>query len=150
MSAPTKPLALLLAIASLALGLIGCGTTTTSTNNFKGEEHEVAQAVANLQSDARSSEQTKLCSNDLAGPVVARLTATPGGCTQALKNQLSEIDNFEATVESVQITAPHRTATAHVKSIYNGKNGIRTVSLVYEGGKWKVLSVARSEEHTSE
>jgi hypothetical protein len=140
MSRPTKPLSLLLAVASLGLGLAACGKTA-STNKFSGEEHEVAQGIANLQSDARSAEPQKVCSNDLAGAVVARLNAAPGGCKQALKGQLSEIDNFDVTVESVQVTAPKHTAVAKVKSIYNGKNRIRTVSLVYEGGKWKILSV---------
>jgi hypothetical protein len=140
MPRPTKPLALLLAASSLALGIAACGKTS-SVNKFSGEEHDVAQAVANLQSDARSAEPQKLCSNDLAGAVVARLNATPGGCKQALKGQLSQIDNFDVTVESVHVSAPRQTATARVKSIYNGKNRIRTVSLVFEGGKWKILSV---------
>jgi hypothetical protein len=140
MPRPTRPLALLLAVPSLALGIAACGKTT-SVSKFSGEEHDVAQAIANLQSDARSAEQQKICSNDLASVVVARLNATPGGCKQALKGQLSQIDNFDVTVESVHVTAPHSTATARVKSLYNGKNRIRTVSLVYEGGKWKILSV---------
>ena len=140
MPRPTKPLALLLAVPSLAIGIAACGKTT-SVNKFSGEEHDVAQAIANLQSDARSAEQQKICSNDLASMVVARLNATPGGCKQALKSQLSQIDNFDVTVESVHVTAPRHTATARVKSIYNGKNRIRTVSLVDEGGKWKILSV---------
>jgi hypothetical protein len=61
-----------------------------------------------------------------------------------LKGQLTEIDNADATVESVQITksAAKRTATARVKSIYNGKNRVSTVTLAYEGGKWRILSVA--------
>jgi hypothetical protein len=29
-----------------------------------------------------------------------------------------------------------------VKSGYNGKKRVKTVSLVFEGGRWKVLSVA--------
>jgi NAD(P)H-dependent flavin oxidoreductase YrpB (nitropropane dioxygenase family) len=140
MPRPTKPLALLLAVPSLAFTVAACGQTT-SVNKFSGEAHDVAQAIANLQSDARSAEPQKLCSNDLAGAVVARLNATPGGCKQALKGQLSQIDNFDVTVESVQITAPRHTATARVKSTYNGKKTLRTVSLVYEGGKWKILSV---------
>jgi hypothetical protein len=89
----------------------------------------------------RAADQQKLCSNDLAASVVARLNATPGGCKQALKGQLTQIDNFDATVESVQITGSKKTATARVKSIYNGKSRVTSVSLVYEGGKWKLLSV---------
>jgi hypothetical protein len=128
---------------ALTAGLAACGSTV-STTNFKGEQHEVAQAISNLQSDVRATEQQKICSNDLAAPVVARLNATPGGCKQALKGQLTEIDNTEVTVESVKIagTGSKRTATARVKSTYNGKNRVTTVTLIDEGGRWKLLSVA--------
>ena len=39
----------------------------TASNSFKGEEHEVAQTIANLQTDASAGDQQKICSNDLAG-----------------------------------------------------------------------------------
>ena len=143
MTPVNQPAIGLLGAIALTVGLSACGSSV-STTNFKGEQHAVAQAISNLQSDVRAADQQKICSNDLAASVVARLNKTPGGCKQALKGQLSEIDNFDATVESVQITgtASKRTATARVKSIDNGKNRVRMVSLINEGGKWKVLSVA--------
>ena len=51
-------LALALACCSCALGAAACGTTT-STAGFKGAEHEVAQTIADLQSDvtARRTEE---------------------------------------------------------------------------------------------
>jgi hypothetical protein len=138
-----KPSIRLFGALALTVGLSACGSTV-STTKFKGEQRAAAQAISNLQSDVRAADQQKICSNDLAASVVARLNATPGGCKQALKGQLTQIDNFDATVESVQITGTgsKRTATARVKSIYNGKNHVTTVSLVDEGGKWKILSVA--------
>jgi hypothetical protein len=135
------PAPALLGATLLAFAVAACGSTV-ATSNFTGEQHEVAQAISNLQSDTRAAEQQKVCENDLAGPVVARLSAAPGGCKQAIKGQLAEIDNFDVTVESVQITAAKRTASARVKSVYNGKKRARTVSLVFEGGKWKILGVS--------
>jgi hypothetical protein len=137
------PASALLGAALLALGLAACGSTV-ATSSFKGEQHEVAQTISNLQSDVRAGDQQKVCENDLAGPVITRLNATPGGCKQAIKVQLAEVDNFDVTVESVQITGTgsKRTATARLKSVYNGKSHVRTVSLLYEGGKWKIHSVA--------
>jgi hypothetical protein len=137
------PAPALLGATLLAFGLVACGSTV-ATSSFKGEKHEVAQAISNLQSDTRAGEQQKVCENDLAGPVLTRLSTAPGGCKQAIKGQLAEIDNFDVTVESVHIsaTASKRTATARVKSVYNGKSRVRTVSLLFEGGKWKILSVA--------
>jgi hypothetical protein len=136
-----KPAVRTLCAVAMTVGLAACGTTV-STGNFKGEQHEVAQAVSNLQSDVRAGDQQKVCANDLAAAVLAGLNTAPGGCKQVLKGQLTEIDNSDATVESVQISAPKRAATAKVKSVYNGKKRVRTVSLVYEGGKWKILRVS--------
>jgi hypothetical protein len=139
-----KTLAFALLGASLLLfGLAACGSTV-ATSSFKGEQREVAQTISNLQADARAGDQKKVCENDLAGPVLKRLSTAPGGCKQAIKVQLAEADNFDVTVESVQITGTgsKRTATARVKSVYNGKSRVRTVSLLDEGGKWKILSVA--------
>jgi putative lumazine-binding protein len=128
------PIALLLCPTALA----ACGTTASSAG-FKGTEHDVAQTVVNLQSDITSGEEKKLCGTDLAASVVSSLGGK-SACEATLKNQIAEIDNTELEVESVQVTGS--TATAKVKSIYSGKrrNG-GIVSLVSEGGKWKIVSV---------
>jgi hypothetical protein len=125
-----------------ALALAGCGSSVASTN-FSGEMHDVAQAIANLQSDVNSSEPQKICHNDLASAVVSRLNASPGGCKQAIKEQVAEIDNSEVKVDSVALGsgAAAGTATARVRTIYSGKTRASTVSLRKEGGKWKLLSI---------
>jgi hypothetical protein len=117
--------------------LAACGTTT-STANFKGSEHAVAQTVANLQSDITAGEQKKVCANDLAAAVVTRLGGTKG-CESTIKNQIGQIDNTELQVESVKVAGQR--ATASVKSIYKGKKRLTTVSFVEEGGKWKIASL---------
>jgi hypothetical protein len=119
------------------LVLAACGTTT-STANFKGTEHAVAQTVANLQSDITAGEQKKVCANDLAAAVVTRLGGTKG-CEATIKNQVGQIDNTELQVESVK--AAGQQATARVKSIYKGKKRLTTVSFVEESGKWKIASL---------
>ena len=129
-----------LALLSLCpLTVAACGTTT-STAGFKGTEHDVAQTVANLQSDITAGEQKKVCERDLAAPVVTKL----GGesrCESTIKDQISEIDNTELEVESVKLSGA--TATAQVKSVYGGKKRRKaTVSLAEEGGKWKIASLA--------
>jgi copper chaperone CopZ len=129
--------ALCAAAAAIALG--ACGSTV-STSAFKGEEHEVAQTVADLQSDATAGEASKICANDVAAGVVSRLGGKTA-CEHAIKEQLSEIDSLEASVESVQVNAAKGTATATVKSTYAGKSRITQVSLVKEGGRWKVQAL---------
>ena len=125
-------------LALLAPGLAACASTT-STSSFKGEEHAVAQAIANLQSNATALEHKKVCHEDLASSVVTRLDRAPGGCEKALESQLKQIDSFEVTVEAVKIDG--RSATAHVKSIREGKQHIETLTLVKEGGKWRISGV---------
>ncbi len=112
----------------------------TTTAPFKGEKHEVAQTIANLQSDATAAEQKKICANDLAAAAVTRLGGTKR-CEAAIKSQLAEVDNLEATVKSVDVTAVGKAASAQVKSIHEGKTATSTVSLVKERGKWKISGV---------
>ena len=131
------PAALASALA-LSLGLAACGSTV-STTNFKGESHNVAQAIANLQSDATTGSQSKICDNDLASSVLAKLKANGSTCQQALKDQLNQIDNFDVTVQSITVNGT--TATAKVKSTYLGKSRAGTLQLIKEGKTWKVASL---------
>ena len=124
---------------ALPVGLAACGETA-STSNFKGESRNVAQTVANLQSDATASDQKKLCQNDLASTVTARLQSA-GGCQTALKEQLHEIDSLNMTIESIAVSGSD--ATAHLKSTYSGKNRITTLTLVKEGSHWKISGLAK-------
>jgi hypothetical protein len=123
----------------LAGGLAAC-SNSVATSSFTGEEHEIAQAISNLQADATAGDEHKLCARDLASNVVAPLARARGGCTHAIKNQLGEFVSFEVKIQAVHqpaAGAPPR-ATATVKSIYSGKSRLSTVSLVKEAGKWKV------------
>ena len=136
-----RPKIALLCAPLLTIGMAACGATTTvSTSAFKGEQQKVAQAIAHLQSHATALEAKKICSEDLAAARVAQLNTAPGGCKKALESQLKQIDSFETTVQSVQINGA--TATAHVKGVIGGKKSIQTLTLVHEGGKWKVSSVS--------
>jgi hypothetical protein len=69
--------------------------------------------------------------------VTARLNSVPGGCKQALKSQLSQVDTQELTVEKVHPYSS-TSASAEVKSTYAGKNKVTTVTLVKENGVWKI------------
>jgi hypothetical protein len=129
------------AIAAAALPALlaaGCGSTV-STSNYKGEQHAVAQTIANLQADATAGEQHKICANDLAAPAVARLGGQ-AGCERAVKSQLSEIDNFEVNIDAITLGPKGDTATATVKSTYGGNKRTTTMQLVKEGGTWKVAA----------
>jgi hypothetical protein len=132
----------LLCLPLSALALTACGNTV-STAGFKGAQHEVAQTIANLQSDATTAEEKKICTKDLASAVVTRLSGTKG-CEAAIKSQLTEVTNLEVRVESVHVASGATTATAAVRSVHEGKSKASTVSLVKEGGKWKISGYSGS------
>ncbi|MFI4990226.1 MAG: nuclear transport factor 2 family protein [Solirubrobacterales bacterium] len=134
---PRHALALACA-APIAFGLSACAKTV-STSGLNGEAKSAAETIKDLQSDVTAGDQKKICQNDLAKALVAKLGATGGGCEKAIKGQLTEVDSFEVTVEAMQVSGG--AATAHVKSIYSGKSRKGTLSLVKEGGKWKISSL---------
>ena len=143
MTIPLHRALTVLGVPLAAASLLGCANKV-STSGFSGEQREVAQTISNLQADATATDELKICRNDLAGAVVARLNAAPGGCRQAVKRQVAEVDSLNMTVQSVQLsgTGARRTASARVKSVYEGKMRPSTVSLVKEGGKWKITGVS--------
>jgi hypothetical protein len=125
----------LLCVPLLALGVSACAGA--SSNDYKGENHAVAEAIANLQSYATAGEAQKICSDLLASSVTARLQSVPGGCTQALKKQLSQVDTPSLTVQEVKPLGAG-SASAEVKSTYSGNSKVTTITLVKEKGAWKI------------
>jgi hypothetical protein len=131
--------AALLCVPLLALGASACASTS-SVSSFKGENHAVAQTISDLQTYGTAGEAQKICSEVLSRAVTARLDSAQGGCKQALKNQLSQVDTPEVTVEKVQLHGT-TSATAEVKSTYAGKTKLTTVTLVKEDGAWKISTL---------
>lgn len=130
----------LLCVALCALALAACGSTV-STAGLKGAKRDVTQTIANLQSDATTAQQKKICANDLAAATVAKLGGVKG-CEAAVKKQLAQVDSLDVSVQSVQLTKNETAATAQVKSIHQGKSRASALRLVKEGGKWKILGVS--------
>jgi|SRR5580693_1870938 hypothetical protein len=126
---------------ALAGGMAACGETA-STGNFKGESHAVAQTVSNFESDATSLDQKKVCEDDLAATLTARLRSV-GGCQTALKSQLRAIDALTLTIESIDVSGT--SALARVKSTYSGRSRITTLKLAKEGSDWKISGIGSSK-----
>jgi hypothetical protein len=135
-SVSPKRALLLLCAPLLALGASACASTST-LSTFKGEDHAVALVISDLQSYGTAGEAQRICTNLLASTVTASLRSASGGCKHALKEQLSQVDTPEVTVEKVQLHGATG-ATAEVKSTYAGKAKLTTVTLVKEDGAWKI------------
>jgi hypothetical protein len=134
---PFKPMSVAaMALSALALG--ACGTTV-STSGYKGEEKAVAQRVSEFQSDATASDQKKVCENDLATTVKARLQTAGNTCQSALKHQLSQIDTLELKIRSIAVKG--NTAVAHVTSTWSGKTRESMLALVKEGSAWRIAAL---------
>jgi Domain of unknown function (DUF4878) len=128
-------------VALIALGLSACAKTV-STSGLSGEAKDAAETIKALQSDVTAGDQKKVCANDLAKTLVTKLDTASGGCQQAVKNQLAEIDSLELNIDTVQVTSAGQTAKATVTSVYAGKKRKSTISLVKEGEKWKISAVS--------
>jgi hypothetical protein len=129
---------ILAATALSALALTACGTAV-STSGYKGEEKAVAQRVSDFQSDVTANEAQKVCENDLAVAVKARLKAAGSDCETALKNQLKQVDTPELTIQAIAVKGD--TAQARVRSTWSGKTAESTLALVKEGSTWRILTV---------
>jgi hypothetical protein len=134
----TKRLTLILLTALSPVGLAACGEMV-STSSFVGESKAVAQTISNLQNDVSTASNSNICQKDLASALRARLSTASGGCQQAVKNQLGQIDTFTLTIRSIAVKGT--SATAQVSSTYSGKSKVSTVLLLKEGGKWKLSGV---------
>jgi hypothetical protein len=140
MSLTPRHALVLLCTPLLVVGVSACASTTSS-GSFKGEPHAIAQTITSLQSESTAGEAKKICATLLSSTVTARLSSASGGCTQAIKSQLSQVDTLELTVESV-LPKSATSASAQVKNTYAGKSKISTVSFVKEDGKWKISKLS--------
>ncbi|MHB1467751.1 MAG: nuclear transport factor 2 family protein [Solirubrobacteraceae bacterium] len=122
-----------------ALALAACGTTTGSTSSFSGPAKGVAEAISSFQSDATALNAAKICKEELAGSVVSRLSKNGAKCEKSIKTALEETDTFTVSVKSIAVKGS--SAVAKVKSTVYGKERAGTMSLVREGGKWKVANL---------
>jgi hypothetical protein len=123
-----------------ATGLTACGATMgVSTGNLTGDSRLIAQTISNLQSDAQSRNNQKVCANDLASSVVAQLKAGGRDCASVISDQLNEVDNFDVSLDGANaIAVSGTTATARVKSTSGSKTRRDTLKLVKEGARWKI------------
>jgi hypothetical protein len=138
---PRAPLALIAIAAAAALG--GCAAaTTTSSGHFQGQAHAVAQTIDTLSSAASAHDTAKICNSVLASQLVAKLNQAPGGCQRAIGNQLDDADNFDVTVVANGVLVSGQTATAQVKSTVSGHDHVDKLTLVSQGGSWRISGLA--------
>jgi hypothetical protein len=137
---PRPPIAVLAAALAAAALAAGCAPQRASTSDkvsqFKGDQRAVARAVEDLESAAQDSNEAKLCTQVLARAFAGKIGAAGGGCESAVNAALKDTDSTDMTVESVSVNGDR--ATARVKFETGKTDRPGNVSLVREGGRWRV------------
>jgi hypothetical protein len=128
---------------ALVLALAGCTQQQSSTNDFKGSEKDVAQVIADLQSDAQGRKPGDICSNLLSRELADKLKSAGNDCTAEMEKIASDADDYRMEVTDVSISGS--TATAKVK-LRRGddKDAETTYSLVREDGDWRLSDLGAS------
>ena len=128
---------------ALVLALGGCAQQQTSTNDFKGAEKDVAQVIADLQSDAQGRKPGTICSDILSRGLADKLKSAGNDCTAEMEKIASDADDYRLEVTDVSISGS--TATATVESRRSGKADAKTTfSLVREDGDWRLSDFGAS------
>ncbi len=126
-------------LTGLTLAVAGCGGQESSAERFEGEEREIAQVVEDLQAASADRDAAEICSRILSRELVDRLSAGGLDCTDELEKGLADADEFELTVERVELRGD--TATARVR---DGKGRPQRIGFVREGGGWRADALATS------
>lgn len=139
-----KRVALTLLAAVFGLALAACGgSEPDSSSKFKGEEKLVANAIEDLQSAGEKRDGERIC-RELLSPRVVQAIDQAGGrknCAARIEDSLDDADVFQLTVRSV--TVKGNSATAVVASDDgNEKDRVDTMTLVKQGKRWKIDSLA--------
>ena len=99
----------------------------------------MGDAISTFSSDASSLDSTALCKSVLASSLVAHLNSI-GNCATIIKNQLNTVQDFALTVTKYGVSG--NSATARVKSTYNGKTRLYDITLVKQAGHWRISGLS--------
>lgn len=135
-----------LALAAAVFGAAGCTqATSTSSEDFKGREKQVADAIHELSTAARRADARKICDTYLTADLKRRLTALARtskrgtDCADQVRDSIRDADAFDLEVKSVRVTG--NTATAQVETTTNAdRDPTDTVQLVDQRG-WRLAEL---------
>jgi hypothetical protein len=133
---------LVLAAAALAPG--GCGAKSNSSSKFSGPAKDVASAVDDLGSAARSRDAGKICDSlmttDLRNKLaqLARVSHRGTTCKDQLKDSLQDTDSVDISVVPNGIKITGTTATVRVKTnLSRGTDPVDTLQMANQQG-WRI------------
>jgi hypothetical protein len=136
-----RPIALLLPLL-LVSGCAPANSGGVDTGRFTGAEKAVATTLSDLADAGRKRDGARVCAQLLSKRIVDRLDQGTNSCRNALDDQLDAADTFDINVGAGDIKVTGATATARVRSDFNGKKVPRTLRLVLEQRRWRLDSVS--------
>jgi hypothetical protein len=124
-----------LTVLLAALATAGCGAQQSEPAELSGDEQQVADVLADLQTAAEEDAPRRVCTDLLARDVARRLGA---GCTRAVEQAFAGSDTFTVSVEDVRIAGPR--ARARISTGVEDEEEL--VELVREGDVWRIARFA--------
>ena len=129
-----------LATCILVIAIAGCGAAPKdSAQDFQGDERAVAAVVEQLETEARHDNPDKICATVLSDKLITTLQSQGTNCRTAVKEALRDTDQFDLTVDDVNISG--QSATVKVTSGRGGNKKDDTLTLVREGGGWTISAL---------
>jgi hypothetical protein len=129
--------ALLAVTAAVALAACASGGTDSS-EDFEGDEREVASVVEDLQTAAADDDASEIC-RELLAPALIEQLGSQDGCQKAVATVIDATDTTELEVDSVEVQGTN--ASARVTSGSGDNATTRTVRLVRDGRNWKISQI---------
>jgi hypothetical protein len=125
-----------LVLAALASG---CTSGASSTEDFQGEQKQVADVVEKLQSAGETGDAREICEEILAKSLADQIRAAGSTCEQELDKAIDDADDFDLEVERVEINGDR--ATAQVRGRDRGADRVRTFEFERAGSGWRATSL---------
>jgi hypothetical protein len=117
----------------------GCGSSTSSSTDFEGEEKAVADQVENIQSAGEARDAKQLCDEVLAKELRDAIAAAGSSCEVELDKAIRDADDFALEVQDVTIAGD--TATAKVRTGTGDQVQTRSFEFQREGTSWRATSL---------
>jgi hypothetical protein len=134
---------LFLAVILMAPGACGQGAKT-NTDDFEGDQKDVAQAVYEFRDAVAKRDEGKVCDTYFTAALRDRIAgAAKGGdggstCAKAIEDTLQDIDATDIEIPKDGITIEGSTATVKIKTDLNkGDDPVDTLTLADERG-WRI------------
>jgi len=134
-----RPIALL----PLALLLAGCGqaATTTSAEDFRGQERAVAQVVEDLQQAGEDDDAARICRDLIVQDLARQLDGAGSSCTEEIERSIEDVDDYELVVRDVTVSGDTAQATVEAGDAEDGRTTLR---FAREGGAWRAAELPGS------